>query len=471
MDRMEDLRSWLDRVKDRNELKVVNGADWNLEIGGITQLNWKTRQNPALLFDRIKGCPSGYRVLTSSTSTPGRIAMTFGMEGGDERQLLDLFSRQLTRWLAERDNFHPVAVKTGPVLDNVQSGSDVDLLSFPTPFWHEEDGGRYIGTGCAVITRSTDSDEINLGTYRIMLHDRNTLGLFMVPGRHGRIHCENYHQKGRSAPVAISFGHHPLFFRSAAIDLPAGAEYSFIGAVLAQPVEVIREEITGLPVPAHSELVVAGWCPPGKYLPEGPFGEYTGYYGGKAPAPIIEVERVYYRNAPVILGSPPGRAPSDSSYFMAMMGSAVMRNFLTASGIPDVKGVWQCEVGGPQVIVVSVKQRYAGHAKQAALITSQSPTGNNMGRYVIVVDDDINPMDIQDVLWALAYRSDPATGIDIMRRTRSNPLDPMVPRPASAFSNNVAIIDACKPFERMENFSKEITLNPELEARIEHHLK
>ncbi|MDP2719156.1 MAG: UbiD family decarboxylase [Dehalococcoidia bacterium] len=466
-----DLRNWFKEVENRGELKTINGAHWNLEVGGITQLNWKKRPNPALLFDNIKDYPPGFRVLTSSTSTFQRIALTYGIPvSDDEQEVVDSFSRSFPGWIADIGKYPPVQVKDGPVMENSFQGKDIDLFKFPTPMWHEDDGGRFIGTGCAVITRSPDSNEINLGTYRIMLHDHRTMGFFSVPGRHGRIHCENYHQKGEKCPIAVSFGHHPLYFRAAAADLPLGAEYNFIGAVAGSPVEVITEEITGLPVPANSEIVIAGWCPPGKLLPEGPFGEYTGYYGGQHPAPVIEVERIYHRNGPVILGSPPGRAPNDSSYFMSLMCSMVIKNYLITAGIPDIKAVWLCEVGGPQLIVISLKQRYAGHAKQAALIASQSPTGTNMGRYVIVVDEDINPRNIDEVLWALAFRSDPEQGIDIIRRARSNSLDPMVQRPITVFHNNVGIIEACKPFERLETFPKEVTLSPALEAKIKHFL-
>ncbi len=186
---MDDLRRWLDRISERKQLKIITGADWNLEIGGITQLNWKDRQNPALLFDEIQGYPPGHRVLTGSTSTPERMAITFGLAFRSERDLPKDFSQKLPEWLGRVSQYHPAVVKTGPVMQNVDSGAAVDLFKFPTPLWHVEDGGRYIGTGCCVITRSPDSEEINVGTYRIMLHDRNTLGLFMVPGRHGRIHC------------------------------------------------------------------------------------------------------------------------------------------------------------------------------------------------------------------------------------------------------------------------------------------
>lgn len=466
-----DLRDWLERIKGRGELKVVDGVHWNLEIGGITQLNWKTRENPALLFDNIQGYPAGYRVLTSSTSTAGRIALTFGLDAvSSESELVETFAQQLPLWLANRQKFHPVPVKGGLVLENVHSGTDVNVLEFPAPFWREHDGGRYIGTGCAVITKSLDLDEINLGTYRIMVHDKATLGLCASPGRHARLHYENYHQNGRDCPIAISLGHHPLIFRSACSDLPPGGEYDFVGAVRGKPVEVIMEEVTGLPVPAHSEIVVAGWCPPGKFLPEGPFGEYTGYYGRQMLYPVIKVERIYHRRSPIILGSPPGRPPNDSSYFLSLMRSAIIQNYLRASGLPDIKRVWVCEVGGPQIMVISLKQRYAGHAKQAALLASQNPAGNDMGRYVIVVDEDIDPMDFQDVLWALAYRSDPA-GIDIIRRSKSNPLDPIVPRSASVSMSNVAVIDACKPFERLDDFPREIRLTSDLEQRIEHYLR
>ncbi len=466
---MDDLRTWLAEVAELGELKKIDGADWNLEIGAAAMLSWSNPNRPALIFDRIKGYPEGYRVLTGSTSTPSRMAATFHLPRvSTSRELVNLFEKKFHDWIGDHQKFPPKIVKTGPALENIQDGDRVNLLQFPVPQWHEEDGGRFIGTGDSVITRDPDTGELNMGTYRMQLHDQRTAGIMLVPGHHGRIHMEKYFARKQPCPMIVSVGHHPLIFRISCLELPPGAEMGTIGAIQGKPMELVIDEVTGLPFPAGSEIVMAGFLRPGNTRPEGPFGEWTGYYVSKPePAPVLDVKRVYYRNNPIIVGSPPGRSPSDSSYFLSVMRSSLLQKFLADAGVPDVQAAWVSEEGGTQLIIVSIKQRYAGHAKQAAILTSQSPIGTNLGRYVIVVDEDIEPSNLQEVLWAMCTRSDPEKDIDILRRTRSNRLDPVLKRPIKGMFNSVAIIDACKPFEWKDDFPKEISISPELVARVQ----
>ncbi|MBI4318658.1 MAG: UbiD family decarboxylase [Chloroflexi bacterium] len=465
----DDMHGWLGETDGFGDLSRIDGADWNLEIGAISSLNGRRTDGPALLFDNVKGYPAGYRVLTCSTATTNRIAHIFGLPRGlSDIEVVALLRRKLPKWNAEISKFAPVEVRTGPIMENVHSGADVDLFEFPAPMWHELDGGRFIGTGDAVITMDPDSGKINLGTYRIQLHDRNTVGLNIRMGGDGRIHYEKWHSRGKPCPVAISLGHHPLIQRIAATSVPD--EYGFIGAVRERPVEVIREEVTGLPIPAHSEIVIAGWCPPGETRPEGIFGEWLGYYAGEvAPRPIVKIERVYHRNNPILLGAPPERPRSENTHCRALMGAAILHNWLEESGIPDVKGVWLSDFGVRTFIVISIKQRYDGHAKQVAMLAAgarHGDSGSNMTRYVVVVDDDIDPSNIQDVLWAMCTRSEPVEDIDIVRRTWSTWLDPRIRKPAEAVYNSRAIIDACKPFEWKDEFPKEIAVSRELAAII-----
>ncbi len=465
---MDDLRVWLKKARELGQLDQIDGADWNLEIGAATALNWRKPAYHALVFDSIQGYPQGYRVLTSSTSNAALVGLTFGLPtNATGLDFLEILRPKLAEWDAALHKHGPQFVKDGPILENVLSGDKIDLFKFPVPKYHEEDGGRYIGTGDAVITQDPDTGQINLGTYRIMVHDKNTTALYISPGHHGRVHYEKYHAKGQKAPVCISVGHHPLVFRTACLELPHGTEYNYMGAVTGQPVQVIKEEITGLPIPANADIVIAGFSPPGKTRVEGPFGEWTGYYASKdRPAPILEVERIYYRTDPVLVGSPPGRAPSDSSFFNGMMKSAAAHNELANAGVPDVRGVWMGEGVLQQFLVVSIKQRYAGHAKQAAVLASQMRRGAYMGRYTVVVDEDIDPTNLQEVLWALCTRSDPEKSIDIMRRCWSTPLDPTIRKPTNAFFNSRAIIDACKPFEWKDDFPQEIKISTELQQQV-----
>lgn len=466
---MLDLRQWLDQAENLRLLKKVDEADWDNEIGALTALNLARKDCPALLFDNIKDYRRGRRVLSCSTSCRPLVAMTFGIatEISSDLELMNTFRQALPRWEADLDRFPPEYADNGVILQNVRSGADVNVLAFPAPKWHELDGGRYIGTGDAVITRDHSGKAVNLGTHRVQIHGEKTVGLLMTPGKHAKFHIEQYHARGERCPVAVSVGHHPLFLRVAGIRLPEGAEYKFIGAINAEPVRVIREEVTGLPIPANSEIVLAGWCPPGKEMDEGPFGEWVGYYASKKePAPIIEIERIYYRDNPIILGSPPGRVHTDSSYYRVVMGSALLHNELEKAGVPNIKGVWLNPAGLDLFMVISLKQRYAGHARQAALLATANRLTGSLGRYVIVVDEDIDPTNTQEVLWAICTRSDPEKDIDIVRRLWSSTLDPMIKKPTRALFNSRAIIDACKPYEWMQEFPQEIRISPELIQRV-----
>ncbi len=204
-----DIRDWLDQAKALGQLKQINGADWDLEIGCLTSLFCKRENCPGLLFDRIKGYPEGYRLLTASASNPVTLSLTLGLPPvRTTRELLEVVRRKMPIWEETARGEQPRVVKSGPILEKVSSGNEVDLFEFPTPRWHELDGGRYIGTGDAVITRDPDEGWVNLGTYRAMIHDKKTLGIHISPGKHSRIHYEKYHSRGMDCPIAISIGHH-----------------------------------------------------------------------------------------------------------------------------------------------------------------------------------------------------------------------------------------------------------------------
>jgi UbiD family decarboxylase len=242
-----------------------------------------------------------------------------------------------------------------------------------------------------------------------------------------------------------------------------------MGAVLKGPVEVVRGELTGLPFPSASEIVLEGFVQPSDERSEGPFGEFHGYYPGKAgTAPAVTVERMYYRKDPILMGSPPAKPPNDYSYSKAVMRSALLHDALIAAGVPDVQSVWAHEVGGARMFnVVSIKQRYAGHARQAGHILNQCGVGAYMARYSVVVDEDIDPANLHEVIWAVATRSDPATSIDIIERGMGSKNDPMyVTYQSTAAFSSKAIIDACRPYDHLDDFPAVAEASRSLQDRI-----
>ncbi len=457
-----DLRQWLEQVEAIGELAHPKGADWNLEIGGVSEIDYKKR-GPALLFDEIKGHAKGFRILTSSTNSARRLGLTLRM-GADhtDASLVEQLRGAPNRWAGAAKDFDPVFVDSGPVFENVMQGDAVDLMKFPTPLWHALDGGRYIGTGTAVATIDPDDHWVNLGAYRSMLVDKNHVTMNIVNGKHGRTHCDKWMAREGRAPVAIHIGMDPLFMILAGVEVPTGmSELNYAGAVRGEPVKVVKSTITGLPLIADAEIIIEGWIKQGETTDEGPFGEWPGYYvSGTTQEPYLKVERVLYRNDPIILGAPPAKPPHDYSYMRTIMKSAMIFDALVSAGIPEVKGVYAPECGGGRMLViVAIRQRYAGHARQAGFIASQCREAAYMGKYTIVVDEDIDVTNLEEVLWAVCTRTDPATSIDFIRRAWASKAEPML-RPGEPAFNSRAVIDACKPFEWIDDFPRVAEADP-----------
>ena len=166
-----DLRDWLKRIDDLGELRVVRGARAEDEIGMATELTGRVHGTPALLFDEIPGYRKGFRVLSNALGWFPRLALTLGLDPAQPPE--DLVRSWQARVSAGIEPIPSIEVKDGPIFENVKRGADVDMTIFPAPKWHEDDGGRYIGTGSFDITRDPDNGWVNLGCYRVMVHDKN----------------------------------------------------------------------------------------------------------------------------------------------------------------------------------------------------------------------------------------------------------------------------------------------------------
>ncbi|MBI4495285.1 MAG: UbiD family decarboxylase, partial [Chloroflexi bacterium] len=260
-------------------------------------------------------------------------------------------------------------------------------------------------------------------------------------------------------PVAMVFGGDPLTFLAGCTELPYGlCEYDWVGGVRGEAVKVIKGPVTGLPIPADAEIVVEGFATGNTRIVEGPFGEWTGYYGSASrEEPVMEVKAVYWRNNPIILGSPPGQPPDEQSRYRAIMRTAVLRDELERAGIPDVTAAWCHEVGGSRLFVaVAITQRYPGHARQVGHAVIGCHATAYTGRYVVVVDDDIDPTNLEEVLWAMCTRVDPAEDLDVVKKAWSTPLDPRVTpdqRARRDFTNSRLIVDATRPYEWRDQFA------------------
>jgi UbiD family decarboxylase len=463
----KDLREYIDAIDRLGELRMVNGADCDLEIGAITEVAARANKPKALLFDDIRGYPRGFRVMTNAVCSAATTGVAFGLDPALSG--IDMIRAWKGKLQSQRP-VKPVKVSNGPVSENIATGEDIDLLKFPTPRWHEHDGGRYIGTGCLVILQDPDEKWTNYGTYRVCVYDRDTLGLWISPGKHGRLIREKFWSNGKPCPVAISFGQDPVLAKVGSWYEPWGvSEIEIAGWLRDAPVEVIRGSETGLPIPATSELAIEGFIMPPdvESRAEGPFGEWTGYYAsGTRKEPVVKVKTVMHRNDPIIFGMPPGISGKSVPLSAANVWLA-----LEKAGVTDVQAVW--EYTTRYITVISIKQKYGGHAKRAAMALLGSTYGYHR-RFIIIVDDDIVPSNIDDVLWALATRCDPATAINIINEAWSTPLDPRITPEARIqrnFTNSVAIINACRPYHWKDQFAETCYFSEDVRRRTQEKWK
>jgi UbiD family decarboxylase len=459
----DDLRTWLAEAEKMGEVRVVKGASWQEEIGMAADLVMHSDSAPCLVFDEVPGYRKGFRVLVNFFGGR-RKSMTLGFPLHFSK--LELSEAFLDHYLRELKTIPHQVVENGPILENVLMGDQVDLTIFPTPRWHEHDGGRYIGTGSFNVTRDPEEDWINLGTYRVMIHDKTSAGFYISPGKHGRIHRDKYQARNEPMPTVIVLGGDPMTFLMACSETPYGVcEYDIAGGLRGRPVKVVRGKVTGLPIPANAEIALEGFVDPHKRRKEGPFGEWTGYYGSDVrEEPFLDVKAIYHRNDPILLGCPPLRPPDELARYRAVTRSALLRQEMEKAGVPDVKAAWCHEVGTARMLVgVAITQRYAGHSKQAGHVACQCHVGAYAGKYVVVVDDDIDVSNLEELVWAMLTRSDPATSIDFIKGAWSTPLDPRLDpedRARGNFTNSRAIIDACRPFHWRDKFPLVNQLSP-----------
>jgi len=461
-----DLRDFLAAIDKLGMLRVVEGAHWDLEIGAISQMMQESEENPVLLFDKIPGYPPGFRVLANHQNSPQKQALILGIP--THLGLLELV-REMKERRKQTSFIPPREVKDGPILENCDRGDKVNLPKFPTPRWRTLEGGRYIGTATLVINRDPDEGWVNMGCYRQMIHDQRTVGYFVEPHHHGMIIAKKYWARGKACPVVACYGQDLELFHAATASAPWGrSELDLAGGLKGEPVEVIRGELTGLPIPARAEIAIEGEVPPPEIDSriEGPYREWPGYYSQEStPQPVIHVKAVYHRNDPILTGPP--SCNRNISVGTVTHAAIAVWEALERTALPGIRGVWAHANG--LFIVISLKQEFAGHAKMALLTATAARGSNSAYRYYVVVDEDIDPTSMHDVLWAMTTRCLPEEQIDIVRGTVSTRVDPIISpkkREAGDLTCGRVLINACKPWDWIEHFGKSMTFTPEFERQV-----
>jgi len=467
---VRDLREWMARVEQLGELKrITREVDWDEEMGAITYLVGKQEGGPALLFENIKGYPKGTRSLWNPFgSSRRRIAVA--LEEDPEMPMMDLIRatmKKLHRAIPPRE----VAAEDAPVNENVLTGADVDLYKFPAPRHWPLDGGRYLGTADSVITRNPNGGNLNLGTYRMMIQGKDEIGLYLSPGKDARLHITKMWEQGQPIAIAAVLGVDPLQFLVSSQGFPKNvSEYDYVGGLRGEPVEVTKALYSDLLIPARADIVLECVAEPNRLKAEGPFGEFTGYYGRpEAECPCLKVLVIRHRNNPILTNALMADYPScEQSLFFAVIRSARIWNDLERMGIPGIKGVYShpAAAGGFGAVIVQLEQMYAGHVAQALSIAAQCSGGAYFTKWIIGVEEDVDPTNMNEVLWAMSTRCNPVQNIDILRDTWSTWLDPSQNPPEQRPWGSKALINACREHRYLHVFSKRTALRKEMYDKV-----
>ena len=460
-----DLRDYIALCEKDGDLKRIKAeVDWNLEISHIAKVV-EEKSGPALLFENVKGYKSP--VLTGAFGTTRRLAKILGKS--PELSMVDLTKEWVN--LAVAEVIPAKEVKDGPIFENIVESDKVDTFAFPSPQFYELDGGRYFGTAVFMVIQDPENGKVNLGTYRMGILDDKTLGVQILKGKTADRIMKKWGKMGKKMPACAIIGGDPLhIFAAAATVSGAKSGYDVVGSLRGSPVETVKAQLSGLPIPAYAEIVMEGEIDANVLRNEGPFGEYTGYYTEELikqiPKPALEVKKVYYRNNPILWETSVGRPVGDQHMLYAFTRNASLWTDLRKMEIPGIKSVYTLpEASGRFTVIVSVQQMYPGHADQVAAAVIASNTGTYGIKMVIIVDDDIEADDLPRVWWALGTRYNPARGTQIINRGRSTPLDPALGADEGKFITSRIILDATIPYEWKDK-PTEIKLNEAMAAKV-----
>lgn len=420
MKHLKSLRKYIENLKEIGEIQEINReVDWNLEIGGVIKRSYDLSA-PAPLFNNIKGIEPGFRVLGAPAGMSrqkglefARVALSLGMPPDSSGpEIVDSLSRT---W--DREFIPPETVGEGPCKENILTGDDVDLYRFPVPLIHKDDGGRYMNTWGIVIVRTPDKKWTNWSINRVMITGRNTMTGTGFGGQHLGIIYNQWKEKKRPMPFAIAMGVDPAIPFVGGMPIPEGvSEPDFVGGYLREPVNVIDGETVDLQVPASSEIVIEGTVDPNKRAEEGPMGEYTGYIskGESSFQPVYEVTAITHRNAPILPVVAAGEPVEENHTCWGIGISAEVTAELRKHNFPVARCFIPFE-SAVHWLVVTVDKVYRGKVSgkelvhRLAEIFFPSKAGVLLSK-VLLVDDDIDPSNINEVVWAFASRSHPEYG-------------------------------------------------------------
>ncbi|WP_260636854.1 UbiD family decarboxylase [Streptomyces angustmyceticus] len=433
MARIKDLRAYLDALDALGDLRTVDRlVDPDLEVGAIIRRSYETVA-PAPLFTHIKGTAPGFRLLGAPgalSSAPGRplarIALSLGLDSSaNAREIVDALAEARTR-----EPLPPVLVDSAPCKQNILLGEDASLARFPTPLLHDGDGGPYVNTWGTIVARTPDGSFTNWSIARIMMiDDTHMTGLVLHPQHIAQV-WQQWADRGEPMPFALVQGGEPALPFISGMPLPDGVEEAgYLGALLGEPLELVRCETVDLQVPASAEIVIEGHLSVERTGIEGPMGEFAGYRPSETSLqPVYTIEAITHRDDPIWPTVVEGEPVDEYHTATGLTLAAEVLTALRAAGLP-ITSAWEPFDGASHFLVVSVAADWrdtlpglsTGALTQRITDVIAAQRFEALIPRTFVLDDDVDASDTGELMWALATRVHP-TGRRIVREGTVLPL-------------------------------------------------
>lgn len=480
---VQDLRDFMAFLEERGRL--VRIREPVSVVHEITEIHQRVlRENgPALLFERAvqpDGRLADMPVLVNLFGTTERIAWGLGVEPDGLRALGEMLAElrepRPPQGLADTWRKLPLAraalamrskeVKGQP--RTVLAGEAVDLGRLPVQIcWPGEPAP--LVTWPLVVTRPPDStrlDDYNVGVYRMQVLGRDRAIMRWLAHRGGARHHRQWVAAGQPMPVAVVIGADPSTTLAAVLPLPENlSELRFSGLLRGQRSRLMPCVSIPLQVPADAEIVIEGLVSASETAPEGPFGDHTGYYNAVEPFPVMQVTAITMRRDPIYLSTFTGRAPDEPS----RIGEALNELFvpILKRQFPEIVDIWlPPEACSYRIAILSIAKRYAGQARRVMLGLWSLLPQFTYTKLLIVVDEDIDVRSWDDVMWAVATRSDPSRDLVAINDTPIDYLD--FASPKSGLGGKLGIDATIKiPPEVDREWGRVLAMDPAVTARID----
>lgn len=462
----DDLRSFLQALDDQGQLlKISEEVNAEPDLAAAANATGRIGDGaPALWFDNIRGFTDA-RVTMNTIGSWQNHAISLGLPPNTPvKKQIDEFIR---RW----DNF-PVTPerRANPAwAENTVDGDDINLFDILPLFrLNDGDGGFYLDKACVVSRDPLDPDNFgkqNVGIYRMEVKGKRKLGLQPVPMHDIALHLHKAEERGEDLPIAITLGNDPIITLMGATPLKYDqSEYEMAGALRESPYPIATAPLTGFDVPWGSEVILEGVIEGRKREIEGPFGEFTGHYSGGRNMTVVRIDKVSYRSKPIFESLYLGMPWTEIDYLMGPATCVPLYQQLKAE-FPEVQAVNAMYTHG-LLAIISTKKRYGGFARAVGLRAMTTPHGLGYVKMVIMVDEDVDPFNLPQVMWALSSKVNPAG--DLVQLPNMSVLE-LDPGSSPAGITDKLIIDATTPVasDLRGHYSQPVQDLPETKAWAE----